>query len=77
MANSSANVKSARESRYDGAVVVKGGGILHESFTFSRILGGGFKTCFRFTLLEEMIQSDDHIFQMGGSTTTEFSLEGW
>ena len=76
MANSSANVKSARESqRYDGpslisAVVVKGGGILHESFTFSRILGGGFKTFFMFTLLEEIIQSDDHIFQMGGSTTT-------
>ena len=31
-------------------------------------LGGGFRYCFSFT---EMIQLDEHIFQMGGSTTNQ------
>ena len=34
------------------------------------LLGGGFKYLFVFTLiLGEMIQFDEHIFQMSGSTT--------
>ncbi len=39
-------------------------------FHFNNVLGGGFKHFFIFTPnLGEMIQFDDHIFQMGGSTT--------
>ena len=38
---------------------------------------GWFQTFFIFTpILGEMIQFDEHIFQMGGSTTNQFNL-GW
>ena len=37
-------------------------------------LGGGFKYCLFSSLFGEMIQFDEHIFQMGGSTTGESPL---
>ena len=44
--------------------------ILQASFYLQAWLGGGFKVFFCLPLPGEMIQFDEHIFQMGGSTTT-------
>ena len=44
-------------------------GILEAESAFSESLGGGFKYFLFLPLPGEMIQFDEHIFQMGGSTT--------
>ena len=38
--------------------------------SINSVLGGGFKSLLFSPVLGEMIQFDEHIFQMGGSTTT-------
>ena len=48
--------------------------LLYMQGSLNKLLGGGFKYFLCSPLPGEMIQFDEHIFQMGGSTTNQIGI---